>query len=130
MLDKQDIALLQDMMDTTVSKSLKVTLKVALEENNRVFKQELRKEWRNDFRDILSQNNADLKREIRDEMHSLISSSEYRTTARIDNLSMKVDGLKSEIVSEVCGVISDAILPQIHELQVDMRLVKNHLKLA
>ncbi len=99
MLDKQDIALLQDIMDTTVSKSLKVTLKVALEENNRVFKQELRKEWRNDFRDILSQNNADLKREIRDEMHSLISASEYRTTARIDNLSMKVDGLKSEIVS-------------------------------
>ncbi len=130
MLDKQDIALLQNMMDTTVSRSLKVILKVALEENNRVFKQELRKEWRNDFRDILSQNNADLKREIRDEMHSLISASEYRTTARIDNLSMKVDGLKSEIVSEVCEVISDAILPQIHELQVDMRLVKNHLKLA
>ncbi|MEK7183089.1 MAG: hypothetical protein AAB776_00465 [Patescibacteria group bacterium] len=108
MLDKQDITLLQDMMGTTVSRSIKV----ALEENNRIFKQELKREWRNDFRDILVQNNLDLKREIRDEVHTLLRKT------------------KREIIDEITEFLDQAILPQIHDLQVDMGLVKNHLKLA
>jgi DNA topoisomerase VI subunit B len=104
MLDKQDITLLQDMMGKTI--------KVALEENNRIFKQELKREWRNDFRDILVQNNLDLKREIRDEVHSLLRKT------------------KREIIDEITEFLDQAILPQIHELQVGMGLVKNHLKLA
>ena len=104
MLDKQDITLLQDMMDTTVSRSIKV----ALEENNLTFKQELRLE----FKEMLKQNNIDLKRDIRDEVHALLRKT------------------KAEIVGEITEFLDSAILPQIHDLQTDMTLVKNHLKLA
>ncbi len=108
MLDKQDIVLLQDMMDTTVSRSIKV----ALVENNRVFKRELKMEWRSDFSDMLSRNNVDLKRDIRDEVHSLIAAAEKR------------------IIYGITEFINHSILPQIDDLQTDMIIVKNHLKLA
>jgi len=62
----------------------------------------------------MDERDRDLKREIRDEMQSLISASEVRMIARIDAVEAKVDGLRSDILE----VIDDAILPQIAELQL------------
>jgi hypothetical protein len=84
------------------------SIQTALETNNTVFKKELRVE----FKEMLMQNNIDLKRDIRDEVHALIAASEKR------------------IIHTITGFIDQAILPQIHDLQTDTQLVKQHLKLA
>lgn len=62
--------------------------------------------------EVLQQNNTDLKREMRDEVYSLISASEKR------------------IVSEIGELFDASVLPQIAELQSDMTKVKQHLQLA
>ena len=95
MLDKQDIALLEGMFARhTVH-----------------------------FKEILDQNNHDLKREIRDEMHSLLAAlkTEFKT---------EIAALKVEIITGVTDLIDDGILPQIDDLRADMIVVKEHLKLA
>ncbi len=54
----------------------------------------------------------DIKRDIRDEMHSQLTRT------------------KIEIISEITDFINSAILPQIDDLQTNMATVKIHLKLA
>lgn len=60
----------------------------------------------------IKENNHDLKKEIRDEIHALITASEKR------------------IVTEISELLDTAVLPQITELQTDMATVKQHLHLA
>lgn len=69
------------------------------------------------------ENNAILKRDLRLEMHDLITASERRLIARMDRL-------RTEIVTDVAEVLDECILPQIADLQDDMAMVKRHLKLA
>ncbi|MFZ2681488.1 MAG: hypothetical protein WAZ14_00070 [Patescibacteria group bacterium] len=68
------------------------------------------------FGEILGQNNLDLIRTLRDEVHSIVTASEYR--------------MKTAIISEVTNFIGESILPQIEEFQIDMKRVKIELKLA
>lgn len=99
MLDKQDIAVLEGMfIRHTVS-----------------------------FKEIIKQNNVDLKRDIRDEVHSLIAASEHRMRIW---MTSKLESLKTEIVSGVIDVVDGGVLPQIDDLRTDMIMIKGHLKLA
>lgn len=68
------------------------------------------------FLAAIKTNNQDLKREIRDEVHALISASEQR--------------IKTEITANIAELLDNAILPQIADLQRDMTLVKQHLQLV
>lgn len=75
------------------------------------------------FGEALRANNIDLKREIRDEVHSLIAASEHRMMGAMDRI-------KFDIIAEFSELLDVSILPQIAELQKDMVVVKTTLKLA
>lgn len=79
--------------------------------NNGVLRQEMDK-LRNDLCLEMRQNSEDLKRDIRDEMHSLLKQT------------------KREIVDELTTFLNDAILPQFDDVNREIKLIKNHLKLA
>jgi hypothetical protein len=89
MLNTKDIALLQGMF------------------------QEQDKKFDRRLEERLEANNHILKREIRDEFHSVlkgeISTSERRMIARMD-------GVKEEILDGVSEIIGDRVLPQIDGL--------------
>ncbi len=60
----------------------------------------------------------DLKREIRDEMHSLIAASETRMTTLI---KQEIKGVREDIQllrTEVVEIIDESVLPQIADLQL------------
>ena len=59
------------------------------------------------FSEVLTQNNVELKRDIRDEVHALIAASEDRMLGRMELM-------KHEIIE----FLDQTILPQIHELQL------------
>jgi len=69
----------------------------------------------------------DLKESIRDEMYSVVngavSASEHRMMKRMDEI-------KEEIIDGITEIIDEGILPQISDLQADMRRVKTHLQMA
>lgn len=71
----------------------------------------------------LEANNHILKREIRDEMHSLMKASEA-------GLIRRMDEMKVEIVDGILEVLNDDVLPRVHVLEEDMIVVKHELKLA
>ncbi len=77
---------------------------------------------------------AQLKREIRDEMYSVVKASEASLIRRMDSMKdellTRMDSMKKEIIDGVIDVIDDGVLPQIEELQQDVITVKRHLKLA
>ncbi|MEK9155662.1 MAG: hypothetical protein AAB839_03360 [Patescibacteria group bacterium] len=67
---------------------------------------------RTELQEMFDEHGRTQKREIRDEMHSLLRAQ------------------KVEIVSEITEFIDSAILPQISDLDRDTRMVKQLLKLA
>ncbi len=75
------------------------------------------------IRDLFQENNAILKREIRDEMHSCIAASEVRTME-------KMEKMKEEIIDGITDVLDDSILPRLEEHENDIRLIKRRLQLA
>ena len=91
-------------------------------------------EIRGIFTEVLSKNNEhifqmmrDFKREIRDEVHSLIFASESRMMQRMD---AKLEKLRTDIVNDIGSILDEAVLPQIAELQHDVKRVKLHLHMA
>ncbi len=58
---------------------------------------------------MIEANNHILKREIRDEIHSLIKASEA-------GLIRRMDAIKGEILDGVAEIIDDRVLPQIDDL--------------
>lgn len=79
------------------------------------------------FREILVQNNADLKVEIRDEMRSLLAATEARFKSDMREMESRLHG---DIVGDIGTILDESVLPQIAELQRDMTKVKIHLQLA
>ncbi len=75
----------------------------------------------------LGQKLEDLKENLRDEMHSCISASEHRMMNRMDGALERV---KTEIIDAIGEIFDESVLPQISDLQIDMRQVKNHLQMA
>ena len=69
----------------------------------------------------------DLKGNIRDEMRSCISAAETRMTNRMDGALERV---KTEIIDAIGEILDESVLPQISDLQSDMRKVKTHLQMA
>lgn len=102
MLDKNDIRVLQGMFE-----AFEVKINTRFDAQDRKFDQKL----------------DDLKVDLRDEMHSSISASEHRLMAKMDALEVRV-------VSNVCDFLDQAIIPQIKDLQTDVVVIKQHLKLA
>lgn len=86
------------------------------------------------FQEVLVQNNADLKVEIRDEMRSLLVATENRIMSemreRIGKVHSNMHDMEKRIVHGISEVLDASILPQIAELQQDMTKVKIHLQLA
>ncbi len=87
-------------------------------------------EIRGIFIEVLSKNNEhifqimrDFKRDIRDEMHSLILASESRMMQRMDKL-------RSDIVNDIGSILDEAVLPQIAELQHEVKRIKLHVHMA
>ena len=75
------------------------------------------------LRGMFRENNEDLKRDIRDEIHSSILASEHRMITRMD-------AMEDRILSNFNSFMDISVLPQIAELQVDMLVVKKKLKVA
>lgn len=74
---------------------------------------------------------AQLKREIRDEMYSVVNGAVVASERRmIERMDSKMDSVKKEIIDGIIDVLDDNILPQIQELREDMVMVRRHLKLA
>lgn len=65
------------------------------------------------FLAAIKDNNHELKREIRDETHSLLRATEVR-------MDVKLEKIKTEIVTEVADMLDTSILPQIADLQRDI----------
>lgn len=65
----------------------------------------------------------DLRLDVRDEIHSCVSASEIRMMKRMDEM-------KEEIIDGITDILDESVLPQILELQTDMRQAKNHLQMA
>lgn len=62
---------------------------------------------------MIESNNHILKREIRDEVHSLIKASEVGILRRMDAMH---NGLRTEILDGVAEIIGERIVPQIDDL--------------
>jgi len=90
MFSKKDIQMLDGMM--------RIVLRESLRENNEIFGREL-------------------KREIRDEMHSVVNSAVFVSETRMMN---RMDKIRNEILDGVADVLGRQIVPQIddHELRL------------
>lgn len=97
-----------------------------LEQEERLEKR-LEKRLTQVFIAALKQNNIEVKREIRDEVHSLILASESRMMQRMD---AKLEKLRTDIVNDIGSILDEAVLPQIAELQHEVKRVKLHLHMA
>ena len=79
------------------------------------------------LREMFVENNHVLRREIRDEFHSVlkaeITGSERRMIARMDIM-------KDEVIDGTLDILNDDVLPRVHVLEQDMVTVKQELKLA
>ena len=76
-------------------------------------------ELRGIMREVVEENNGVLKREIRDEVHSLIKASEAGLIRRMDE---KMDQMKTEILDGVDDIVGGSLLPQIDDL--DRRVIR------
>ena len=111
---------------TLVRETMAEVLTVALKEQDARFDQKLKEEFGlHEAR--FDQRLDDLKENIRDEMRSCISASETRMTNRMDGALERV---KTEIIDAIGEILDESVLPQISDLQADMRRVKNHLQMA
>lgn len=79
------------------------------------------------FGEMLRENNdifgRELKRDMRDEIHSCIAASEARMIKRMDSM-------KEEIVDGIADILDNTIYPRLYILEQDMSQVKHQLKLA
>lgn len=86
------------------------------------------------FGELLVENNRTLKREIRDETHSIVSAavfaSEQRLIQRIDDVEKNLRQEIHDVKDAVIDIIDESVLPQIEEHRVDILRVKKHLQLA
>lgn len=89
-----------------------------------------KEEMREMFVEILSKNNEkvfqmfhDFTRSVRDEMHSLILASESRMMLRLEKL-------RTDIVNDIGSILDEAVLPQIAELQHEVKRIKLHVHMV
>lgn len=68
-----------------------------------------------------------LRVDLQDEMHSVVHGAIFASETR---MMKRMDEIKEEIIDGITEVIDEGILPQISDLQADMRRVKNHLQMA
>ncbi len=84
-------------------------------------------QWKAD----LDQRFHDFKHEIRDEIHSVVNGAVSASEARMMNrMDGSLERVKVEIIDAIGEILDESVLPQISDLQVDMRRVKNHLQMA
>ncbi len=72
-------------------------------------KEEIKREFRHDFRVVLEQTRQDLKRDIREEMHAVVEAS------------------RQKIVLDLADFLTTNTTPRICDLEDDMKRVKNHI---
>lgn len=77
---------------------------------------------------------VDLRLDIRDEIHSVVSASETRTMKKMDEmgreLRKEMHGIKEEIIDGITDVLDESVLPQLDEHAKDIRLIKQRLALT
>lgn len=86
---------------------------------------------RDALRDILQENNkvfgSQLKREIRDEMHSVVNAAVFASETRvIGTLRAEIHTLRDDILD----LVNDEILPQIDQCQRDIVQLKIAVNVA
>lgn len=82
------------------------------------------------LRGMFRENNEQLKREIRDEMHSVVKASEAAMIRRMDALEYDVQKDIQTTRDDIIDVINDGILLQLEEHDREIRSIKHHLTLA
>jgi hypothetical protein len=79
---------------------------------------------------MIEANNHVLKREIRDEVHSLIKASEAGLIRRMDAMEERLIQRMDSGFESMNELIDDGILPDIGQHGREILLIKSHLKLA
>ncbi len=79
------------------------------------------------FRENNLTNNSILKREIRDEMHSVIRSEVFASETR---MMKRMKEMKEEIIDGITDVLDNSVLPRLDEHDREIHKIKRHLKLA
>ncbi|MFA6017992.1 MAG: hypothetical protein WCT28_01380 [Patescibacteria group bacterium] len=123
MLNKQDITTLRGMFEDVLGVSLRkevpaIVLAIIQNTVPRMIHEQL------------EINNHILKREIRDEVHSLIKASEAGLIRRMETLEEKLTKRMDEGFSSILELIDEGLIPQIQEHERDIQLIKRELKLA
>lgn len=86
------------------------------------------------LRGMFTENNAILKREIRDEIHAIVNgavfASEQRLIQRMDDVENNLCQEIHDVKDAVIDIIDESVLPQIEEHHIEIVRIKNHLQLA
>lgn len=80
-------------------------------------------ELREMFVEILTGALHNMKRDIREETCALILASESRMMQRLEKL-------RHDIVNDIGSILDEAVLPQIAELQHEVRRIKLHVHMV
>lgn len=102
MLDTNDIRVLQGMFEASENKT------------EARFKQ-------------LDQKINDLESNLRDQIHSTVSASEQRMTAKI---AAAIEASERKIILDICDFLDQAIIPQLDQHDHEIKFIKHTLKLA
>ncbi|HCC84008.1 TPA: hypothetical protein DEP96_04125 [Candidatus Uhrbacteria bacterium] len=97
MLHKDDMAAIRATMQEVIKETVPAIVKDTIEQNNHIFKLELR-----------------------DEMYAMNKSLENR-------LNKKIEDTRRETVLDIAGILEVSVLPQISELQCEMIVVKQDI---
>jgi predicted Holliday junction resolvase-like endonuclease len=101
MLNKNDMAAIRALMTEVVKEVVKTEVKEVVQ-------------------DLLDQNLHILEVNLRDEMHAMNKALENR-------LNKKIEDTRAETVSDIAEILEGSVLPQIHELQCEMIVVKQEI---
>mgnify|MGYP001607276944 CR=1 FL=1 len=112
MLSKKDIQMFEKMFANVVTRD---TLRDILRENNEVF-------------------GAQLKREIRDEIHAVVNGAVFASEERMMSvLAGAIESVRNDIHTlrdDILDLVNDEILPQIDECQRDIVQLKVAVNIA
>lgn len=88
------------------------------------------RKWKED----MDQRNRDLKREIRDETHSVVNAavtaSERRLLAKMDALESALRKDIHDVKDAVIDIIDESVLPEIEEHRLEILAIKRHVQMV
>ncbi len=89
------------------------------------------------LRGMFTENNAILKREIRDELHSVVNAAVFASEQRMmkefervqkefERVHEEIEGVKDAVID----LVDETIMPKIEDNRMEIVAIKRHLSLA